>query len=235
MTQPDPQTPRVDGPGDWHRLSAWMMLEETPGRVPQFLGVVGLASLFLGIPGIVPIVVGALAAVVAAVPIWLATTYQVTDQHVRPQRRDRAQSSHRARPHPQRRDHRVTAEPRARPGNGDNQNRCRRVDRQRWCYTASAKQYATRCATISCPPEHPPPLAPPTPTAPVTAKPRTSLSPSPVSNPRWLRFAAFSNLGFTVAAAAHAIGARLACKSPGRTRKGRGRRICPATCRYLSQ
>nr|HQV20770.1 PH domain-containing protein [Gordonia sp. (in: high G+C Gram-positive bacteria)] len=84
MTQPDPQTPRVDGPGDWHRLSAWMMLEETPGRVPQFLGVVvGLASLFLGIPGIVPIVVGALAAVVAAVPIWLATTYQVTDQHVR--------------------------------------------------------------------------------------------------------------------------------------------------------
>ena len=84
VTQPDPVRHPGSTAGDWHRLSAWMMLEETPGRVPQFLGVVvGLASLFLGIPGIVPIVVGALAAVVAAVPIWLATTYQVTDQHVR--------------------------------------------------------------------------------------------------------------------------------------------------------
>ena len=83
VTQPDPQTPGStaramassvrldDARGDARAGTPVSRRRRRPGQS------------FLGIPGIVPIVVGALAAVVAAVSIWLATTYQVTDQHVR--------------------------------------------------------------------------------------------------------------------------------------------------------
>lgn len=212
MTQPDPQTPRVDGPGDWHRLSAWMMLEETPGRVPQFLGVVvGLASLFLGIPGIVPIVVGALAAVVAAVPIWLATTYQVTDQHVRVRsgviRRKAATA---------RRDRIRSVETTASPLNrvlgletvtirtgADASSSAVVLYCVRKQYAIALRDYLMPTGTPAAP-DTADPDSPDNGQAPDVAVPLAGFE------PRWLRFAAFSNLGFTVAAAALMIGARLA-------------------------
>ncbi|GAC66686.1 PH domain-containing protein [Gordonia soli] len=80
MTRPDRT---VDGPDDWHRLSAWMIALKPIEQLPQLIPLI-IALVFAGrnMPNVAALVGIVVVPLVALLP-WLTTRYQVTDEHVR--------------------------------------------------------------------------------------------------------------------------------------------------------
>lgn len=208
MTRPDTATPREDEPGQWHRLSPGMMavrpVELAPQILPTLVGIFFAAQaaplIALGI-GIV------LAPLVTVVP-WLATTYQVTDQHVRVRsgvlnrkvataRRDRIRSVETTASLV----HRVLGLEKVTIGTGSDKESSNVV------LTAVGKQYATSLrdylmptGTATAAPADGPDVAEPAHVTEVLAR----------FEPRWLRYSPFSILGMAAAAAVFGFGAQFA-------------------------